>query len=113
LLLRRQGAYGPALLRASFARRLSASQRSPPADGETAALTGSPWKRKTSPLSRGCFFVGGATPLIARSVSDEAILTVSADTFWIASPSLSSGARSRDPLARNDEAMADGRSQGS
>src|SRR6185437_8434696 len=32
----------------------------------------------------------------------EAIQTISAVAFWIAPLSLSSGARSRDPLARND-----------
>jgi hypothetical protein len=36
------------------------------------------------------------------SVSDEAIHS-SQRHFWIASRSLSSGAHSRDPLARNDE----------
>jgi hypothetical protein len=40
--------------------------------------------------------------VIARSESDEAIHT-SALALWIASRSLSSGARSRDPLARNDD----------
>jgi hypothetical protein len=41
--------------------------------------------------------------VIARSGSDEAIqLSASARQSWIASRSLSSGARSRDPLARND-----------
>jgi hypothetical protein len=42
--------------------------------------------------------------VIARSVSDEAIhLWALLVATWIASRSLSSGARSRDPLARNDE----------
>jgi hypothetical protein len=36
--------------------------------------------------------------------SDEAI-HASAPQSWIASRSLSSGARSRDPLARNDESL--------
>jgi len=36
--------------------------------------------------------------------SDEAIQTFAADAVWIASRSLSSGAHSRDPLARNDNA---------
>ena len=41
--------------------------------------------------------------VIARSASDEAIqLFVSPSQSWIASRSLSSGAHSRDPLARND-----------
>ena len=40
--------------------------------------------------------------VIARSDSDEAIHSVGA-ARWIASWSLSSDARSRDPLARNDE----------
>jgi hypothetical protein len=39
--------------------------------------------------------------VIARSASDEAIHTCFAEP-WIASRSLSSGAHSRDPLARND-----------
>jgi hypothetical protein len=39
--------------------------------------------------------------VIARSVSDEAIQSFFA-ALWIASRSLSSGAHSRDPLARND-----------
>jgi hypothetical protein len=38
--------------------------------------------------------------VIARSASDEAIQT--AQLFWIALRGLSSGAHSRDPLARND-----------
>jgi hypothetical protein len=38
-------------------------------------------------------------PVIARSVSDEAIQPFL--RLWIASRSLSSGAHSRDPLARN------------
>src|SRR5580704_15352244 len=41
--------------------------------------------------------------VIARSESDEAIRT-SCTERWIASRSLSSGAHSRDPLARNDDA---------
>jgi hypothetical protein len=40
--------------------------------------------------------------VIARSSCDEAIQSVLA-AFWIASRSLSSGGRSADPLARNDE----------
>jgi hypothetical protein len=36
--------------------------------------------------------------VIARSVSDEAIQTGSADPFWIASRSLSSGRASRGPV---------------
>jgi hypothetical protein len=40
--------------------------------------------------------------VIARSESDEAINLLRA-AKWIASRSLSSGAPSRDPLARNDE----------
>ena len=39
--------------------------------------------------------------VIARSVSDEAIHSFFV-AGWIASRSLSSGAHSRDPLARND-----------
>ena len=42
--------------------------------------------------------------VIARSVSDEAIHDLPRRQ-WIASRSLSSGARSRDPLARNDEKL--------
>jgi|SRR5689334_16394290 hypothetical protein len=41
--------------------------------------------------------------VIARSASDEAIHLSAYEEAWIASRSLSSGARSRDPLARNDE----------
>jgi len=41
--------------------------------------------------------------VIARSETDEAIQLSQRITFWIASWSLSSGAHSRDPLARNDE----------
>jgi hypothetical protein len=41
--------------------------------------------------------------VIARSASDEAIHSFFV-ARWIASRSLSSGAHSRDPLARNDEA---------
>ena len=49
-----------------------------------------------------CFKQPGQT-VIARSVSDEAIrLSFIAASSWIASWSLSSGANSRDPLARND-----------
>ena len=44
---------------------------------------------------------GKGDALIALSASDEAIQT-SRTALWIASRSLSSGARSRDPLARND-----------
>jgi len=40
--------------------------------------------------------------VIARSESDKAIQTIAAQQVWIASRSLSSCARSRDPLARND-----------
>jgi hypothetical protein len=39
------------------------------------------------------------------SDSDEAIQTLS-NGFWIASRSLSSGAHSRDPLARNDDSTS-------
>jgi hypothetical protein len=39
--------------------------------------------------------------VVARRVSDEAI-QFSLYGFWIASWSLSSGAHSRDPVARND-----------
>jgi hypothetical protein len=45
--------------------------------------------------------------VIARSVSDEAI-QLGLAARWIASRSLSSGARSRDPLARNDEVGSSG-----
>ena len=40
--------------------------------------------------------------VIARSVSDEAIHSFLCVATWIASRSLSSGAHSRDPVARND-----------
>jgi hypothetical protein len=40
--------------------------------------------------------------VIARSERDEAIHTISAEAVWIASWSLSSDARARDPLAHND-----------
>src|SRR4029079_9317559 len=50
--------------------------------------------RRTSRGPNGCSD-------IARSAADEAIHTFFADR-WIASRSLSSGAHSRDPLARND-----------
>jgi len=40
--------------------------------------------------------------VIARSTCDEAIHLLAAAKEWIASRSLSPGARSRDPLARND-----------
>jgi hypothetical protein len=44
-----------------------------------------------------------AAAVIARSVSSEAIHLAPYSVLpWIASWSLSSGARSRDPLARND-----------
>jgi hypothetical protein len=45
-----------------------------------------------------------ATPVIARSGSDEAIQNPFAERLdgRVASRSLSSGAHSRDPLARND-----------
>ncbi len=43
-----------------------------------------------------------ALPGIARSTCDEAIHNLAAPPVWIASRSLSSGAHSRNPLARND-----------
>src|SRR6266576_148829 len=64
------------------------------------------WFLQTSGASRreiaeSCF--GNWGNVIARSESDEAIHSYFAAT-WIASRSLSSGARSRDPLApRNDD----------
>ena len=59
---------------------------------------------QTSGVSRrenaeSCF--GNWGNVIARSESDEAIHSYFAAT-WIASRSLSSGAHSRDPLARNN-----------
>jgi len=46
---------------------------------------------------------GVLSPVIARSDSDEAIqLSCRGNGSWIASRSLSSGAHSRDPVARND-----------
>jgi len=52
-------------------------------------------------MPRECGVVSSEV-VIARSDNDEAIQIVSAEVLWIASRSLSSGARSRDPLARND-----------
>jgi len=40
---------------------------------------------------------------VAQRAKAEAIQTAAAEAFWITSRSLSSGAHSRDPLARNDE----------
>jgi len=55
-------------------------------------------------ISRNIIGFDGATQtiVIARSVSDEAIQLSTRRDPWIASRSLSSGAHSRDPLARND-----------
>src|SRR6266700_5873143 len=50
---------------------------------------------------RFCHFSLFASIVIARSECDEAIHS-SFVALWIASRSLSSGAHSRDPLARND-----------
>jgi hypothetical protein len=78
-------------------------------DGQTA----SPLRRVTGGLVGGfqeinfCGFEtfrdnGRVLSVIARSASDEAIHVGYFAAQWIASRSLSSGAHSRDPLARND-----------
>ena len=54
----------------------------------------------------GCGSARGHFIVIAWSDSDEAIQTAAPETVWIASLSLSSGAHSRDPLARNDNEAA-------
>jgi hypothetical protein len=46
--------------------------------------------------------------VIARSEATKQSILSSASLVWIASRSLSSGARSRDPLARNDGRKTDG-----
>jgi hypothetical protein len=43
--------------------------------------------------------------VVIASDSDETIQTVAPEAVWIASRSLSSGARSRDPFARNDDVV--------
>src|ERR1035437_7650412 len=59
-------------------------------------------------LEPGFFWVRNSCPattaVIARSASDEAIQS-SSDRPWVASRSLSSGAHSRAPLARNGGCM--------
>src|SRR6266446_3502750 len=66
--------------------------------GETILQTSGASRRE---IAESCF--GNWGNVIARSESDEAIHSYFAAT-WIASRSLSSGARSRDPLApRNDD----------
>ena len=54
-------------------------------------------------LAPGIFVLSAVDNIvIARSASDEAIHRSACVARWIASRSLSSGAHSRDPLARND-----------
>jgi hypothetical protein len=69
------------------------SLRPPLQEGDCLARLGQimPRERGGSPRIRHC-----------EERSDEATQTASLGTLWIASRSLSSGARSRDPLARND-----------
>jgi len=60
----------------------------------------------------GTMMPSGAVHTIFASAVKQSILLSAHAAGWIASPSLSSGAHSHDPLARNDDALRGKNSQG-